>query len=326
MNRNGRIVFSSAAVVAILGGSFAFAQQDSKKPVKPEMPAAAAAAQDHGMELPPGWTAEDMQACMMAGMPGEMQQMLVDGAGVWKGTCKMWMAPDTEAMENECTTVVTPILDGRYVTVEMTGEMPGMGPFKGMGINAFDNVSQKFQGTWIDSFSTQIMFGTGEINSARDTITWDFTYNCPIKKAPVKMREIQRNTGKDSMSLEMHTTDPKSGKEYKMMEISMKRVAADPHAHAHHDSPASAHAAPGMFANHKAEAGCAMCSYHMDGVKRCELAVMIDGHAYLVSEGADLVNVHQFCGSKGPKAAMVSGKLIDGKFVAKQIELANATR
>jgi hypothetical protein len=101
--------------------------------------------------------------------------------------------------------------------------MPGMGPFNGFGIYGFDNVSQKFQSTWIDNMGTGMMVGTGELSPDGKSVTWDFTYNCPIQKKPVHMREVDTFTSPNSRTLEMFGADPKSGKEYKMMSIELTK-------------------------------------------------------------------------------------------------------
>jgi hypothetical protein len=101
--------------------------------------------------------------------------------------------------------------------------MPGMGPFQGFGIYGFDNVSRKFQGTWVDNFGTGMMVGTGELSSDGNTLVWEYTYNCPIARKPVSLRGVERYTGKDTMTLEIHGADPKSGKKFKMMEINFTR-------------------------------------------------------------------------------------------------------
>jgi hypothetical protein len=171
------------------------------------------------IKLPPGWTVADMQACMMAATPGKQHEYLAKSVGAWNGKTTMWMAPGAEPMKSECTSTVTSLMDGRFIKVEVTGDMPGMGPFKGQGTYGFDNVSQKFVATWIDSQSTGIMNGTGELTADGMTMTRNYTYNCPITKKPTVMREIEKVTGPNTKTLEMHGTDPKSGKEFKMMFI-----------------------------------------------------------------------------------------------------------
>lgn len=308
IRRNALTLFGVTAIVAV-AGSLAFAQTAASQ--KKESHPTAAAPQDMGdMPLPPGWTEEDMMACMAAATPGEMQARLAEDAGVWKGTTKMWMGPGTEPMASECTTTVTPVFDGRYIKVETEGDMPGMGPFHGFGIYGYDNVSEKFQGSWIDNCGTGVMYGVGDLSSDGDTLTFTYAYTCPITKKPTTMRQVDTRTGPNAKKSEMYATDPKSGKEYKMMEIAYSR-SSTPAAHSM--------VSPGMISNKTAELGCGFCSYKIDGVKSCSLAAKIDGKTYQVT-GSD-VNCHQFCGAKGPKPAIVSGKIVDGKFVATSVEL-----
>src|SRR5437868_10012852 len=49
------------------------------------------------MDLPPGMTAEDMQACMAAGTPGPMHEWLTKQAGTYTGKMKWWMTPEAQA-------------------------------------------------------------------------------------------------------------------------------------------------------------------------------------------------------------------------------------
>jgi hypothetical protein len=186
-------------------------------------PADNAAAPALDIKLPEGWTAEDMQACMMAGTPGKMHEKLAGDVGQWHGKTTMWMAPGAEPMQSECTSKVTAMMDGRYIKCEMEGEMPGMGPYNGFGLYGFDNVSQEFVSTWIDNHSTGIMNGVGELSEDGKVLEWKYTANCPITKKPVTVREVETRTGPNSKTLEMFGAEPKSGKEFKMMSIELTR-------------------------------------------------------------------------------------------------------
>lgn len=207
---NKMVVIAMLLGMLIAGG--ANAAEPAKDPAKP-------AGDKPEMKLPPGWTEEDMKACMLAGTPGKMHEYLAKSAGTWVGKTTMAMGPGGETMKSECTTTYSPIMDGRYMKCEVVGDMPGMGPFKGVGTYGYDNVTQKFVATWIDNHSTGIMTGTGELSPDGKVLTWNYTYNCPINKKPTVMREIQTTTGANTMTLEMHGPDPKTGKEYKMMTI-----------------------------------------------------------------------------------------------------------
>jgi hypothetical protein len=211
MKRTRIIVSVCVAVVGLiaLAGSLAVAD--------PSKDASAGAATE--LKLPPGWTEEDMKACMMAAMPGKKHEILAEGAGEWRGKTSMWMAPNSEPMQSECTSTAKPVMDGRFLRVEVEGEMPGMGPYNGVGVYGFDNVSQKFVSTWFDNQSTGIMYGEGELSDDGKTMTWNYKYNCPITKKPTPLREVETITGPNTKTLEMFGTEPKSGEEFKMMEI-----------------------------------------------------------------------------------------------------------
>ena len=206
-------LFIGAAGIAVLATSLAIA--DAAKETT--------AAEQPEMTRPPGWTLDDMKACMAAGTAGKMHEWLAKDVGDWTGKSTMFMGPDGPPMTSECTATVTSLMDGRYIKVEMKGDMPGMGPYQGGGIYGFDNVSKKFVSSWIDNHSTGIMQGQGELSDDGKVLTWEYTANCPITKKPTTMKEVETRTGADSKTLEMWGDDPKSGKNYKMMKIELTR-------------------------------------------------------------------------------------------------------
>lgn len=224
MKRNK--LFACALVAAGgLAAAVATAADPAKKNPRPAAPAApAAAAEGQQPGLPPGWTVEDMQAMMAAGTPGKMHKHLAQHVGEWGGATSMWMGPGGGApMSSDCTYSVTPMMDGRYIRGEMKGDMPGMGPYHGFGVTGYDNVAQQFVSTWIDNHSTGIMHGVGKLSPDGKTLTWKYTYHCPLTKKPTVMRQIETITGPGTKTLDMFGADPKTGKEYKMMRIEFKK-------------------------------------------------------------------------------------------------------
>ena len=215
MNHRNFAISVCLAAAIVLAGSVALAQQAKKS--KP------AAGSHQETNLPPGWTEADMQACVAAGTPGKMHEHLAQSIGVWHGKDTMWMGPRTEPVTSECTATLTSMMDGRFVKCEVTGDMPGQGPFTGFGIYGFDNVTQRFVSSWVDNCGTGIMNGTGELTPDGKTMTWNYTYTCPITRKPTVMREVETTTGPNSKTFEIFGTDPKSGEEYKMMHIDYTR-------------------------------------------------------------------------------------------------------
>lgn len=208
-----------SAVALVLAAIAGLAIAQPPKDAKPAQPPS----DQPQMQLPPGWTMEDMQACVVAGTPGDKQALLQKSLGVWKGANKMWMPGSDEPMTSEATWTITSLFDGRYIKTEVTGDMPGMGPYHGAGVSGFDNVSQEFVCDWIDNHSTGIMTGKGTISDDHNTMVWKLTYTCPITKKPTVMRQIQKHTSPTAMTVEMFAIDPKSGKEYKMMQTELKK-------------------------------------------------------------------------------------------------------
>ncbi len=234
-----RSLVSVAGIIAIAGSVALAFQPAGDKPAKPSQPSQPSSSQpsqptqplgkqpDHA--LPPGMTPEDMKACEAAATPGPQHAKLAEIAGTWAGKTKMWMTPDqSEPVESTCTTIITPVLDGRYVRIETKGEMPGMGMFEGFGINGYDNVTQKYQTTWIDNCGTSIATGTGDVSADGKTYTWKLSYSCPINKKPATLREVEKRVSKDAFTLEMFGNEPHSGKEFKMMEIAYTRTGPAP--------------------------------------------------------------------------------------------------
>lgn len=214
---------TALAGLAAIAGSIAIAQpeKDARKgtPVAP--------AGQPNVNLPPGWNPEDMQAMATAATLGEMHEHLKKTIGVWQGKSKMWAGPgETESMDSDGTWTVTSVFDGRYIRADMATELPGLGAYKGIGYYGYDNVSKKFVASWLDTMSTGIMQGVGELSKDGKTLTWNYTYNCPIRKKPAVIREVHTFTGPDAMTFDAFTTDVKSGKEYKCMRIDLTRKAS----------------------------------------------------------------------------------------------------
>jgi hypothetical protein len=208
---NTRLTKQLAALLLALGISAGTVAQEKKEAKPPEF------------KLPPGWTEADMQAMAAAGTPGEQHKLLARDVGTWTGKATIWMSPGAEPIKHECTSTVTSILGGRYIRIEIVGEMPGMGPFHGLGTTGYDNVKKTFVASWIDSMSTGMMSGEGRLSPDGKVMTWTYNYSCPITLKPAVMREIHTWTGENTKTLESHATDPKSGKEYKMMVLELTR-------------------------------------------------------------------------------------------------------
>ena len=108
----------------------------------------------------------------------------------------------------------TMILGGRVMLERFHGTMMGQ-PFEGMGTTGFDNVSQKWWGTWMDSMSTGMMATTGTCDGGKCEFTG--TYNDAMTGGTLTMRMVSEH-GQDSETMVMYGPGP-DGKEVKMGEL-----------------------------------------------------------------------------------------------------------
>jgi hypothetical protein len=166
----------------------------------------------------------DMQAMMEVytklATPGAPHKVLASMEGSWDAEIKSWMEPNKPPTESRGTCEQRTVLGGRFLQQEFTGDMMGS-PFTGIGVTGYDNHTQKYVSTWMDSMSTAILVFEGTASADGKTITQEGHYDTPIK-GPLKWRSVTRIVNDNIWSFEMYETG-KSGKEEKMMEITYTR-------------------------------------------------------------------------------------------------------
>jgi hypothetical protein len=164
-----------------------------------------------------------MQNMMAYGTPGPMHQKLASWNGTWSGETTMWEYEGAAPQKSTGTAVNAMIMGGKYQQSKHSGNMMGM-PFEGMSITGYDNATKEFVASWIDTWSTGIMYMTGTWDEASKTLT--YTGTCPDINRPGKvchMKEVFHVVDDNTQHMEMYGPDPKTGKEYKMFEIHMTR-------------------------------------------------------------------------------------------------------
>ncbi len=168
----------------------------------------------------------DMQAIMevykKVGTPGEAHKLLAKLEGSWTTRSKGW-ENGKQVMESTGTCEQKLILNGHYLRQEYAGDMMGA-PFTGINILGFNNHTKKYESIWIDSMSTAVYFFVGTGSSDGKTITQECSYDDPVK-GPAVWRSVTRIKDDNTQEFEMFIT-PKSGKEEKMMEMTVTRQEA----------------------------------------------------------------------------------------------------
>lgn len=164
-----------------------------------------------------------MKAFQEAATPGPEHVMLNSLVGEWKVTSKSWQSEKAKPEVTTGTATFKPILGGRFVQQDFKGSMNNM-PYEGTGMLGFNNTTKKFESSWHDSMSTAVMNFEGTMNEKTKVITETGEFQCPIKKAPQKMRTEMKIIDKNKMTFALWMPDMKSGNEYKGMEQTYTRV------------------------------------------------------------------------------------------------------
>jgi hypothetical protein len=169
-------------------------------------------------------SADEMKMMMELAKLNENHKLLADSAGTWSYVVKMWMDPKGPPNESKGTAVRKAVMDGRYVTGDYSGSFKMPGPdgkmkemnFKGMSMDAYDNVKKKFVSGWVDNMGTGIMITEGTYDAATKSITYTGEFEmAPGMKS--KVREVVKFTDKTHMSMEYY--EDRGQGEAKSMEI-----------------------------------------------------------------------------------------------------------
>jgi hypothetical protein len=211
---------------AILLAISSFAQSPATSPATASAPSAAQPATATGEPNPQ----EMMKQMIEMSKLNENHKLLSSLDGSWNYTIKMWMNPDPNAkpQESKGTATRKTVMGGRYVMMDVSGKMQMPGEdgkmkdvqFKGMGLEAYDNVKKKFVSSWIDNMGTGIQFSEGSYDPATKT----FTYTSEMEPVPgmkSQVREVIKVADNNHMMLEWY--ENQGGQEKKTMEIAYTR-------------------------------------------------------------------------------------------------------
>ena len=172
--------------------------------------------------------AEMMKQMMDLAKLNENHKLLADLAGSWSTSVKM-MEPGKEPSVSKGSVTFTSPMNGRYVVGNHTGnmKMPGADgkmkdfAFKGMSIDGYDNVKQKFVSSWIDNMGTGILTFEGTYDPATKTLTYTGEMEMvPGMKTPI--RSVVKITDKNHHTFEWY--ENRGGQEMKTLEINYTRT------------------------------------------------------------------------------------------------------
>ncbi len=169
---------------------------------------------------------EQMAAWAKASAPGKHHAALAPMAGTFNAVVTHQMTPDAPAQTSQGVSTNTLILGGRFLQNSYEGEAMGM-PFQGMGLTGYDNLSQQYVSTWIDSMGTGLMVSRGNPGDNPAVLNLDVEpFLCPMTGDYKMGREVWTIHGPDRNTFEWFESLP-DGEEFRSMLIEYTRVPND---------------------------------------------------------------------------------------------------
>src|SRR5205814_7344821 len=192
---NTRIISALIAPVAIsIIASIGFAQPPAPQPSTPPTSVTSPAVSAPATNTASPNEAEMIKQMMELAKLNENHKLLADLAGSWSTSVKM-MEPGKEPTVSKGSVTYKSIMNGRYFVGDHSGSMKTPGAdgkmkdftFKGMSVDGYDNVKQKFTSSWMDNMGTGIMTMKGTYDPATKTFTYTGEMEMmPGMKTPVR--------------------------------------------------------------------------------------------------------------------------------------------
>jgi uncharacterized protein DUF1579 len=157
------------------------------------------------------------QAWLDAGIPGPEHAEMAKGVGTFAAHGTMYM-PDGSTSNWKGTVKRKAIFDGRYIVEHYkVDDMPGFGSFEGHGILGFNNLTEKYEGVWVDSLSTMIFTSKGEMDPSTGNIVMYGKRMDPVTKKNMKSKSVVSFGDDGSYTVDMYIVSPEG--EFKEMSI-----------------------------------------------------------------------------------------------------------
>lgn len=163
MKRSWRnlIIFAALIFCAVAARAQGTAQQ---KPAAPTPPAQ-----------------DEMQAMAEAAQPGPIHAQLMKRAGDYTVAMKFFTQPGTEPLESTGTATLKPILGGRFLEEENSGETFDQ-PYSGTRIYGYNKGSKQYEAMWIYTGSTAMLVLNGASDDDGKTVRYSGAFLGPDGK------------------------------------------------------------------------------------------------------------------------------------------------
>ena len=164
-----------------------------------------------------------------SGATGKFHKMLARSNGTWMGQGTMRFSPDAKPVSSGTSFLTnTMAMGGLYQVSEIKGNpAPGMGePWTGLRITGYDSARNVFTRAMIgDGASAGGVAMEGAWDEASKSITMPFKRMDPSTGKQHELKEVYKIIDENTEVLEIYGIDPKTKKEFKMLDVKWTRKA-----------------------------------------------------------------------------------------------------
>ena len=156
--------------------------------------------------------------------PGEHHRAIGWMEGTWSANASRWDRPGGRPMEFEGSLRTEWVLDGRFLRFEFTGsDNEPARAFRGLSYIGYNTVKDEYEGTWMDTTSTQLSHSEGHYHEPSGVLTLHGTFADPSTGEEVKTRVVAHRESEGRWTWEMFNK-PRGAEEYKSLEIVFTRA------------------------------------------------------------------------------------------------------
>ena len=151
---------------------------------------------------------------------GPYHKMIDTIAGTWQEEMKFYMDGVDTPQTVKMTAVIAPVLNGLYQQTLHRGKVMGL-PYEGRALLGFNKAKNKFEYTWIDNFSSGMMYLTGDLDSVTNLINLTGTMADPVTGKEIGIRQTIEMIDNKNQHIKLYDTRNKL--ERLSMEIIMQK-------------------------------------------------------------------------------------------------------
>lgn len=151
--------------------------------------------------------------------------MMTRSNGTWIGKATLQFSPDAPRVDGGTALLVnTMAMDGLYQISEIKGNSAMGKPWTGLRITGYDNDRKVFTRAMIgDGESTGGVAMEGTWDETTQSLTMPFRKLDPSTGKERNLKEVYKIIDENTEMLEIYATDPKTKKEFKLLNVNWTR-------------------------------------------------------------------------------------------------------